>query len=358
MTATEGRLSKAVKLCFGFIGEMLRELDAFGRFWMVLGLVVLVIAARMSYKFGSDVSPDHAAFLAVLTVVAAFGPLAAEILWQRGRKPMAVVTALICAPLLGIEFYSHAGYTAGLRGSNIETATVQNTKFDGAQDDVKATRASLLLWQKQLADLQAQAPWAATVTADALRGEVKNLDDKIAAEAAGGRGGRKAGCKAECEKLKDQRSAVAQRIAAVEQMADLKSRIDATQRIVDAAREKADHTEHKSSAVAHQNQSLKKWVALAFNGTTKVSDLQAEAAEQSANLAMAIAGTGLPAFALFIAGLFRRLPDPVDTRPQPMPSPMPAPFGGHIVHTTELIRDEALKRWAGSPEVRKLTLAA
>ena len=36
-----------------------------------------------------------------------------------------------------------------------------------------------------------------------------------------------------------------------------------------------------------------------------IKGLQAMGAEQSVNLAMAIAGTGLPAFALFMAGLFR-----------------------------------------------------
>ena len=109
-----------------------------------------------------------------------------------------------------------------------------------------------------------------------------------------------------------------QRIATVEQASDLTKRIEATQRILDGKRTVAMTTEHKSSAVAHQNDSLKRWVALVSNGDTKATELQGVAAQESASLAMAVAGTGLPAFALFMAGLFRRKPDSDDTSDHPV----------------------------------------
>jgi hypothetical protein len=121
--------------------DMFNDLDSFGRFWFGVGIVALAAAAAMSFDFGWGVSAKHAIFLAVLTVVAAFGPMAAEMLWGKGRKGPAIATAIICIPLLGIEFYSHAGYTAGLRGHNIESASVQNMRFDGAQEAVKIGRA-------------------------------------------------------------------------------------------------------------------------------------------------------------------------------------------------------------------------
>ena len=283
------------------------EMDAFGKLWLVLGLGSLAAAAAMSFDFGWQVSTKHAAFLAILTVVAAFGPMAAEMLWGKGRKGPSIACALICVPLLGIEFYSHAGYTAGLRGHNIETASVQNTRFDAANDAVTDDKANVALWRKQLAALLEQNAWAGTVKADGLRASLNAAQKAIDLESA--RGGCKTKCLAEMEKKAD----LERRITVVEQATDLTTRIEATQRILDGKREVAAKTEHKSSAVAHQNDSLKKWVALVANGNTVATDLQAVSAEQSANFAMAVAGTGLPAFALFMAGLFRtggRKPSP------------------------------------------------
>jgi hypothetical protein len=279
--------------------DMLDQLDAFGKFWLILGLASLVAAAAMSFDFGWQVSPKHALFLAVLTVVAAFGPMAAEMLWGKGRRGPAIACAVICVPLLGIEFYSHAGYTAGLRGHNIETASVQNTRFDAANDAVTDDKANVALWRQQLAALLEQNAWDGTVKADGLRASLTAAQRAIDLESA--RGGCKTRCLAEMEKKAD----LERRIAVAEQASDLTARIEATQRILDGKRETAAKTEHKSSAVAHQNKSLNTWVALVANGNTTATELQSVSAEQSANLAMAVAGTGLPAFALFMAGLFR-----------------------------------------------------
>ena len=290
------------------VKDLIGDLDPFGRFWMALGLGSLAAAAAMSADFGWSVSIKHAAFLAILSIVAAFGPMAAEMLWSKGRCWPAITTAIICVPLLGIEFYSHAGYTAGLRGTNIEIATVQNTRFAGAQDAVADDQANVALWRKQLSTLMEANAWAGTVKADGLRGELETLRARIEEEKKGNRG-RKAGCGKECERLQNEANALDARIAIAEQASDLTKRIEATQRILDGKRETAAKTEHKSSAVEHQNRFLKQSVALFVNGSTATSDLQALGAEQSVNLAMAIAGTGLPAFALFMAGLFR-LPNP------------------------------------------------
>ena len=279
--------------------EMFDDLDSFGRFWLALGLSSLAAAAAMSFDFGWGVSLKHALFLAILSAVAAFGPMAAEMLWSRGRKGVSIATALVCIPLLAIEFYSHAGYTAGLRGSNIETATVQNAKWTNSQDAVSEDKTNLAMWTKRLADLEAQNAWVATVTADALRARLASANLAIEQEAARG------GCKAKCLERTRERDDLMSKIALAEEKSELTKKIEATKRVLASARDTAANTEHKSSAVAHQNESLKKWVALAINAGAPVSAVQAEAAEQSANLAMAIAGTGLPAFALFMAGLFR-----------------------------------------------------
>ena len=87
------------------------------------------------------------------------------------------------------------------------------------------------------------------------------------------------------------------------------TKIEATKAVLAGARDKAAVTEHKSSPVVHQNQFLAKAVTLVGFGSLEPTPHITAAAEQSANLAMAVAGTGLPAFCLFIAGLYRRKED-------------------------------------------------
>lgn len=339
------------------------ELDPFGRFWLYVGLAALAAAAAMSFAFGYDVSIKHAIFLAVLTVVAAFGPMAAEMLAARGRKGVAVVVGILCVPLLAIEFYSHAGYTAGLRGSNLDVAMVQNTKWQGAQDGVTESKTDLARWEKRLADLEAANVWAPTVTAEALRAQLTSANLAIDLEA------KRGGCKSLCLARTKERDEIASKVAIAEEHSELTKKIEATRRVIEKARTEAASTDHKVSAVGKQNEALRTWVAMVVNGDTKATEFQSAAAQESANLAMAIAGTGLPAFALFLAGVFRRKPDDdepsspatiTDVTPPREGKYPPAPAGivyePQHVHTTETIhiKDATLKRWALSDEVRAL----
>ena len=137
-------------------------------------------------------------------------------------------------------------------------------------------------------------------------------------------------------------------IATAEQAADLSKRIEATQRILDKKREVASATGHVSSPVEHQQRFLSKAVAIFGSGSLKPTDFQDAGAEQSVNLAMALAGTGLPAMALFIAGLYRREDEADRTSPgkvtRTTSSYRPAPAQtGVVMHTTETIRDDGIR---------------
>jgi len=343
-----------------FIRAMLGNLDSTGLMWARVGLVVLIVAAAMSWGFGAEVSWKHAAFLACLTFVAAFGPEAAHRAFTTGKKTAGVIIALVCAPLLLIEFYSHAGYTAGLRGHNIETANVQNVRYDQRQDDVKEGKASLALWEKRLTELEAANAWSATVTADALRAQLASANLAIEQEAA------KGGCKARCLARTKERDDLAARIAIAEERATLTSQIEATKRVLAKARDTAAVTEHKSSPVVHQNQFLAKAVTLVSTGSLEPTPHVQAAAEQSANLAMAIAGTGLPAFCLFVAGLYRREQNDEIGRAavdngqsislgQSHPAPAQPTQGKD---RTIIFADEITRRWAERPDVQQLLKAA
>lgn len=295
--------------------EMFGELSAFGKFWLYVGLGTLFAAALMSFDFGWSVSWKHALFLALLSVITAFAPEAAYRQWQRGMKGAAIAIIAVCAPLFAIEFYSHAGYTAGLRGHNITDAKVQNVKYSGAQEAVAEDKTNLEMWRKRLTALETEHAWAASVTAEALRAQLASANLAIEQEA------KRGGCGSKCLARTKERDDIATKIALAEEKADLTKKIEATKAVLAKARDKADVTEFKHSSVDHQNQFLAKAVALISAGSLEPSELMAEGAQQSVNLAMAIAGTGLPAFALFIAGLYRREEDEPQGRPEAQPAP-------------------------------------
>lgn len=297
--------------------EMYGELTAWGRFWLGLGLLTLTAAAAMSMAFGWSVSIKHSLFLGCLSVIAAFAPDAAHQQWKRGSKGVAVAIAVICVPLLAIEFYSHAGYTAGLRGENLSIAKVQNIKFDDGRDQVADNRANLAMWKDRLAKLQQENAWAGTVTADALRAEMETANEAIRQEENRG------GCGPRCKKRMDERDAIAAKLGVAEQVSEATKQIEATQRLVDKYRERSASIEHKVSSVDMQNQFLAKAVALFSDGSLKPTERQDVTAEQTVNLAMALAGTGLPAFALFIAGLYR-VRDPYEDVPKVSHRPLKA----------------------------------
>jgi len=214
---------------------------------------------------------------------------------------------------------------------------------------VKEGKASLILWEKRLAELEAANAWSATVTADALRAQLASATLAIEQEAARG------GCKAKCLARTKERDDLASKIAIAEEKSDLTRKIEATKAVLAKARDVAAVTEHKSSPVVHQNQFLAKAVTLVGFGSLEPTPHITAAAEQSANLAMAVAGTGLPAFCLFIAGLYRRS----NRRAEPESLPLtPADHRPTVIHTRETITDPALRRWATSGHVKGLLGAA
>ena len=317
------------------------DMQPWGKVWLYTGLASLVVAAAMSVDFGWSVSSKHAIFLGCLSLVAAFLPDAARDQWKNESKLMGAVLAIIAVPLLLIEFGSHAGYTAGLRGTNVSEAKVQNTKYEDTRDQVADHRANLKMWQAQLAKLQADNAWAATVKADGLRSELATLRDRIEEEKKGTRG-RKAGCGKECERLQNEANALAQKIATVEQSTDLAKRIEATQRLVDTSREKAASTEHKVSTVDHQNGFYAQTVSLIRSGTIKPTEQTEHTMNAAINVAMALAGTGLPALCFFVAGLYRNRRSTHFQEPATSHQVQASPITGQaIVHTIERIREPA-----------------
>lgn len=283
--------------------SLFASFSPFGKFWLFLGLAALVAAAGMSFAVGWKMTALHAVFLAVLSFVTAFLPDACYRAWNEGKTGVAVILAILAAPLFVIEFGQHAAYTAGIRGHDLATTKVQNVKYDDGRADVEEAKATLAIFEKRLTDLQKGNAWSATVTADALRAKLESLNLAIKLEAD------RRGCKARCLARTQERDEIASRIAVLEKVDEATSKIEATKKVIASARAKSATVEHKSSQTEHMNTFLSKAASFVGKGELTPDAYTEEGTQLSANLAIALAGTGLPALALFIAGLYRREED-------------------------------------------------
>ena len=288
------------------VKEMFGELSLWGKLWLWLGLASLAAAAGMSFMVGWKMTMLHALFLACLSFVTAFLPEAAYRSWNEGRKGVALGLSLLAVPLFAVEFGQHAAYTAGIRGHDMATTKVQNVKYDGAQDTVAENKALLATFTARLTALEGQNAWAASTTAHALRANLDTAQKAIDLETA------KGGCKTKCLALMKDKASLEERIAKVEERTDLTTKIEATKAVLAKVRDTAATVEHKSSQAEHMNAFLSKAVAIVGQGTLKPTEYTEESTQMSANLAMALAATGLPALALFVAGLYRRKEDDTD----------------------------------------------
>jgi hypothetical protein len=286
------------------------KLSASGLIWARIAFVFTLVSSLMSYGFGKEMHWVHGAGLALLTWVVALAPDRIHDMHNRGRQKLAVFSAICILPMAMIEFASHAGYAAGFRGKDMAEANVSKIKFNAVTDAAKDEATNLPLWRKQLADLQAQAPWAATVKADALRSELAALKDRMAKEEAGQRGKPKGKGK-EFENLQDKALALEQRIATAEQSKNLTDQINAAQRVLDKKREVVAKADHKESALSHQGEFFGFTAALfAGNPLSANGDhangLMNKGAEYVLILSLAFAFMVGPALAWLFAGTERK----------------------------------------------------
>jgi len=312
-------MKSALKAMFG-------SLSPWGKFWLYLGLASLAAAAGMSFAVGWKMTALHAVFLACLSFVTAFLPDAAYQAWNEGRRGVAIALTVLAVPLFAVEFGQHAAYTAGIRGHDLATARVQNVKYDDGRKNVEEARQLLVMFEKRLADLQGENKWSTTVTADALRARMQSLNLAIDLEA------KRGGCKSKCLERTKERDDTASRIAVLERVDDMTAKIEATKKVIADARTKSATVEHKSSQTEHMNQFLSKAVALIGQGSLKPDEVTEEGTQLSANLGLALAASGLPALALFVAGLYRRQED---DEPAPVVAAKSSPQATSTVHVIE-----------------------
>ena len=213
---------------------------------LYVGIAAAAVAVFMTFSYGRTMSFAHGISMGMLTLVAAFIWTAADHYRKIGQRYAGSILMLLGALFTSVEYFSHIGYTVGNRVSVAEETGVTNTNWQAAQDSVKEDAGNLSMWRKQLDDLTAQAPWAATVSADGLRAQLASYDKEIELETARG------GCKSKCAKIMKYKADIEDRIATAEKASNLNKQIEATQRILDGKRTTATKTEFKSSPIVNQ----------------------------------------------------------------------------------------------------------
>lgn len=230
-----------------------------GQFWLVCGVVALIVDAAISYQYGITQTTWHGLGFALVAIFFAMLPDEAYSEFEAKRYGSAL-GMLAASCVLGIvALYSHLGYGAGVRVGSIQQTEFHKVKLD---EQIKATReneTNLAMWQKRLADLETQNAWVATVTADALRARLASANLAIKQEEARG------GCKAKCLERTKERDDLESRIALAEEKSNLTKQIEATKKILDRSRETVAATGYKSDTTTNQV-SVAAQLWLAMNG--------------------------------------------------------------------------------------------
>lgn len=320
----------------GWVARRYATYTTDGKFWLTVGFVCLVVDVAVGFLAGAAQATFwHGVGFAMLAVGFAFLPDAAYEEFHNERYASGLLIAALCIPIGVKAFEQQITYSAGMRHGEIQHTNIVNAKHKGAQLNVEENRTNLTLWQGQLAKLEAERadavksnPWLTTTKATALRAQLPVLDEKIANEIAGGRGGRPKGCKAVCESLKDEKNKIEGQIAAAEKLegatakiAELTTKIEATKKVLDDARTIADTTEHKDSL----NLSVAKFTSQIVNIARGASPQDAIDADEVLIRYATLASAGLGSLALLImapVGFFlagrRRKDEDESTPPETM----------------------------------------
>lgn len=216
------------------------------RILFYVGVAAVALGFCMTFEFGRSMSLFHAGAMGLLTIAAAYvwGPIEAR--WNDGRRKSAGFLTAFGALFICVELFSHLGYTIGHRIRDTEEATVQNTRYESAQEAVGEDKTNLKLWQDRLTKLESENAWLPTVTATALRADIPAMDEAIRQET------KRGGCGPKCLALKEKKAGIESKVALAEEKADLTKKLEATRAVVAKARDKADHTEFKTSKIIAQ----------------------------------------------------------------------------------------------------------
>lgn len=260
-----------------------------------LGVGAMIVDTVMSAAFGWTIGVVPMIGLAIISLGSGLLLVAAEFFRRAGWNAVAIAAASVWAIAFLFNVWSNMGVATSTRMGEVQQATVQKSKYAERQKASEEAETRLKLFTTQLADLSKQNAWAATVSADGLRTQAKNLEGSIASES------KRGGCGKICRGLQDQLVEVSNRIAVAEQRDDLTKRIEATKAVLAKARDELAGTHAGISATANQSTLYAKLISFNLADDTDASAVTV--ANESTGIAMAFVIAIVSAFLTLVGAL-------------------------------------------------------
>lgn len=232
----------------GFVADQWSQYTPMGQMLFALSLVAIAVDAGISYQYGASMTTWHAWGCALVAIGCAIFPDLSVTEFGRGNKGNGLFFLAVAIMVGIVGFQNHLGYSAGVRVGDINHVSAQTVVHEDTRSTVDEDKAALKMWTERLAKLEADKGWTATVSADGLRGQVDAADEAIRQEE------KRGGCGPKCLKLKEQRGALAEKIASAEEHSNITKQIEATRAKLNQARDKAAVAKVDNSPVVNQTQ--------------------------------------------------------------------------------------------------------
>lgn len=318
------------------------------RISMVAGTLLAVTSMALTLEFGLQIGVGAALALVTISFMASY---IAPILWEvyKTSRVTAYVGAVIAALIITADITTNSSTLGVYRTTDVVAGDVQQTKYEDNRKIVADLEGKKAFLEKRLSDLQGSAGWTGTKPAAAFVGEIEAA--QLAIEQEKRRGGCGPRCLALTRNLAELEANKATAEAHERDAAMLASTIAALER----ARAQSATTDVGGSAVGTQNLKLASIVTLT-RAPTEGAKFWTD------TLLMVLFGALITIASVFFNLVSWSQSDLIDrlmgsspaapTLPAAHQTPVSAPQTS-IVQIT----DETLRRWAQSPEVRKLHAA-
>lgn len=217
------------------------------RICQIAGIVLAVTSVLLTAQFGASISVGMMAALAVVSFMASYLPAVMVEVYESGRKWLIWPGLVVCALVTVIDVTTNASTTGVHKSSDVVTAKVQQTKYTDKRDAVATAKDEVALFSKLIGDLKTTNPWATTVSAEGLKGELPTIEEAIRQEA------KRGGCGPKCLALKERLSDVQNRIGIAERLDEHTKKLEAARRGLEKAIAEASTSKQGESAVETQN---------------------------------------------------------------------------------------------------------
>lgn len=307
---------------------------------LYVGYAAVALGFCMTFEFGRSMSLLHAGAMGLLTIAAAFMWPEVDRRWRDKRKISAGLMTAAGILFVGVELFSHLGYTVGHRIRDAEEATVQNARYSSAQEAVSEDKTNLAMWQERLKKLEGEYAWLPTVTSEALQARLASANLAIEQES------KRGGCGPKCLERTKERDEIASRMNLARERADLTGKIEATKRVLAGARDKADTTEFKTSKIISQT----KFVSQLATFELEPGKAALTWAQIGIGFLVALVTTFLGPVCIYLSGhslgsLIGREPQP-QGRPEAMPAPSRNPLEHFLANVNRHVPDGVPKLMA------------